>query len=52
MVFYQIIDEYTQPNGDATTEGQSVILKMMVVFWLTNSAPDDTFMKTDCLNEA
>ncbi|MCO7050149.1 hypothetical protein NAG84_09865 [Proteus terrae] len=56
MVFYQIIDEYTQPNGDATTEGQSVILKenskMMVGFWLTNSAPDDTFMKTDCLNEA
>ncbi|MBG3128476.1 hypothetical protein I4674_01480 [Proteus mirabilis] len=46
----------SQPNDDATTEGQSVILKenskMMVGFWLTNSAPDDTLMLRDCLNEA
>ncbi|NBM94873.1 MULTISPECIES: hypothetical protein [Proteus] len=46
----------SQPNGDATTEGQSVILKenskMMVGFWLTNSAFDDTLMLRDCLNKA
>ncbi|WIV90217.1 hypothetical protein [Proteus appendicitidis] len=42
----------SQPNG----KGQSVILKenskMMVGFWLTNSAPDDTLMLRDCPNEA
>ncbi|MCT8250173.1 hypothetical protein [Proteus faecis] len=46
----------SQPNGDVITEDQFVILKensrMMVGFWLTNSAPDDNLMRRDCLNKA